>query len=145
VPASRNSRRNVTRIPRWLNPRPAAGNGPHRGRSPCVSPEVPAREEPPDAAAAFVDYAAPHHTERTFCRPSPARRAFPAFASLLAGLPHMPMRGCAKVITGQGLSIASKLRQLIQGDSKIADGSRMVTMGNRMARGVRCAAARTVL
>ena len=32
-----------------------------------------------------------------------------------------------------------------QGDSKIAKGSRVITMSNHLARGVRCAAAHTVL
>jgi len=34
---------------------------------------------------------------------------------------------------------------VIQGDSKIAKGSRVITMSNHLARGVRCAAAHTVL
>jgi hypothetical protein len=41
----------------------------------------------------FVNCAALHSTDRTLCRPYQARSAFAASASLLAGLPLMPMSG----------------------------------------------------
>jgi hypothetical protein len=49
------------------------------------------------AAAVFVNCAALHSTDRTFCRPPQARCAFSTFASLLAGLPHMPMSAYRRV------------------------------------------------
>jgi hypothetical protein len=91
APAAGTGRRSRPPVPRRLN----RGDGGQRtvlGRSPCAPACVPAHSRPMPLPRSP---AAPplHRTDRISRRPPLDRCAFPAPASLSAGLPHMPMSG----------------------------------------------------